>query len=76
MRKSQDQDQENTTLNLICLARSHLLVHMSSVLLYEHCESEVIRSQLTETIQDTRLTRVKEWDVLGHLHSEQRDPFV
>jgi hypothetical protein len=56
----------------MCLAWSHLLVHMSSVLLYELCESDVVRSQFAEAIQDTCLTGVKEGDVLGHLHPEQR----
>ena len=50
---------------------SHLLVHMSGVLLYELCEADVIRAQFGEAIQDTCLTWVKKWDVLGHLYSKQ-----
>ena len=50
---------------------SNLLMDMTSVLLYELCKSDVIRSQFAEAIQDTGFTRMKERQVLRHLQKSQ-----
>lgn len=46
-----------------------LLLHMARVLFNEFCEANIVRSQLTETVQDTRFPRMKKWQVLGYLQA-------
>lgn len=49
---------------------SHLLLHMACVLFNELSESDVVCAKPAESIQDTSLTGVKKWKILGNLQEE------
>lgn len=46
-----------------------LLLHMACVLFNELSESNVVCAKPAESIQDTSLTRVKKWKILGNLQA-------
>lgn len=58
-------------LSLVPRDFTHLLMNMAGVLFYELCKANVIRAQFREPAEDTGLTGVKEWKVLGHLWVKQ-----
>lgn len=46
---------------------SHLLLHMACVLFNELGEADIVCAKPAESVEDTGLTGMEKWEILGHL---------